>query len=88
MKTPEEILKNTSNASGHKLSEYISDAGYVWQMIIKAMKEYGTQSYNEAIDDAADNARSVKHELIDQYTGFSYYDYLPIDKRSILKLKK
>lgn len=46
MKTKEEILKSQENAMNINITHYLSEDGYVWKMILKAMQEYTDQFLN------------------------------------------
>ena len=54
-KTPEEILNECATIDGQTIQEFC----------LKAMLQYGKQQYNQAIKDAAENARIFinKHEV-------------------------
>ena len=81
MKTPEEYIGNfkfiKEDVTGIGQFEWIDDVEK--QDLIKVIKQAQIESYNEAIDDAAENAD----------TEYSFDDSMVIvDKESILKLKK
>lgn len=40
----EEILRNQSNANSVGITAYLSEDGYIWKMILKAMQEYSNQN--------------------------------------------
>ena len=81
MKTPEEYIGNFK-----LIKEDVTEIGYFeWiddvekQDLIKVIKQAQIDAYNEAIDDAAENAD----------TEYSFFDSMVIvNKESILKLKK
>ena len=40
----EEILRNQSNANSVGITAYLSEDGYIWKMILKAMQEYSNKN--------------------------------------------
>ncbi len=58
---------------------------YTMRMIFLSMEEYGKLMYNQAIEDAANNA-DADYTIID--TGIGPYTESYVIKDSILKLKK
>lgn len=92
MKTPEEILDDHCTTTYNKYSgdeEIISSK----EAVLIAMEEYGKQQYDQAIKDAAENAK-VRKTVRTEYPHESH-PYIPVhkeevvvDKDSILKLLK
>ena len=87
-KTPETIFTRWKNT----YDMYINYDRRGYDAIIDAMKEFGKQEYNRALDDAVENislihdtkaAQSFGHKSVDTFHGKAL-----IDKQSILKLKQ
>lgn len=76
--TAKDVLSKIEEGSSWVLSYDIID-----EVIIPAMEEYGKQQYNQAIDDAAENAKVIR--IKSDKSDLSYHS---VDKQSILKLKK
>lgn len=93
MKTKEEILKEhyfryykdafPTDEQAHKWSEIGLLIKEETQAVYDAMDEYADQKYNEAIRDAAENARTKTC-----YESCTQTHYEDVDKQSILKLLK
>ena len=91
MRTPEEILKSILTIEAMR----VNNPDYTFNKVIEAMEEYGKQQWNEAIEAAAEEAKSkcVIYEIPNNstdYTGVTKKIKLTsdVDKQSILKLKK
>jgi len=62
METRSEVLRKQVNAENRPITEYIGEDGYVWQMIIKAMKEYAIQ-YHEFKSEQERNSNTSDAKL-------------------------
>lgn len=78
MKTAEEILYSCDSVRGR---------GYRKEDILEAMGEYGKEMYNQAIEDAAENAETYEYPYLDA-CGECGHTATYVDKDSILRLKK
>ena len=81
MKNPEEFLES-QEIGNLSIVDYISKEGYVWKAIVKAMFEYGKDTYNQALEDAAENA------FVQDWYESGKLIGKAVNKQSILKLKK
>lgn len=72
-----EILKSQKFANSLGITEYISEDGFVWKLILKAMKE----ACEESIEHCALNAKTTK-------ANYKLYESAAVDKDSILSVKK
>lgn len=94
MKTPEEIavenglFSDINSIYGNFDLQITRDCHvHTSKMIIKAIKQAQIESYNQAIDDASENAKTDCKYKSDEW-GMNRSMYHSIDKQSILKLKK
>ena len=78
MKTPEEILSKFESENCWVLANNLTS-----EVIIPSMEEYGNQQYNQAIKDAAENAKAFFF-----YDDFDGSPEFGVNKDSILKLVK
>ena len=85
MKAPEEIVNNTG---WDVFDNQLRRIAYSESRVLSMIKQAQIEAWNEAIEAAAKSAKSVKRALVDSHTGFEYYGRVPINKKSILKLKK
>lgn len=79
-KTPEEILDSVYD------SDYRSNfkTNYPKQCILKAMKEYGKQQYNQAVLDCIENAKTDCKYKSDEW-GMNRSMYHSVDSESMKK---
>jgi len=98
MKSPEEYLKNLVNNYKGKNEPYLDSSYFIYDgtvhPIINIIKQAQIDAYNEALDDAVENA-TIEHIDLTSDEVFDYTDVLVdddvevrINKQSILKLKK
>lgn len=86
-KTPEEIIIEKYGCSDlEDLQKCFLNDMISFSMIREAMEEYGKQQYNQAIKDAAENAKAKVDS--DMITSLKVAPYVYVDKESILKLLK
>lgn len=81
-------MKKLKDVEEYISGEFLDRCGDYSEDIINAINLAQKESYNQAIDDAAENAKLKPDENQDfRLTSDEYLEYI-IDKQSILKLKK
>ena len=81
MRTPEQILKEgNEGCSVRNIVDNLTD-----EQILNVIKDAQIEAYNQAIEDAAENADTSYPDYLD---GNNIVYDITVDKYSILKLKK